>query len=70
MVQFATHQHKRQESAVKFFLHDEAFKDEAAQYTDAENPLRQFLPECRDILEPGDYRCSAHHCVAVTILIF
>lgn len=56
VVQLALHKHSRQEVAIKYFLSKAAFQDEAAQYTDASNPHRQFLPKCLDIVEEGDAR--------------
>lgn len=58
MVQFAVNKNSRQNVAVKFFIAGAAFKSEAAQYTDASNPLRRFLPQCLDIIEDQDPRCG------------
>ena len=55
----ATDRHSRQESALKFFLSVATFQQEAQQYTDSDNPLRKFLPHCRDIIPNHDARCSS-----------
>lgn len=57
VVRFASNKLTRQESAVKFFLCRTAFEAEVKQYTDAGNPLRQFLPLCYDVMHADDARC-------------
>jgi UDP-N-acetyl-D-mannosaminuronic acid transferase (WecB/TagA/CpsF family) len=48
VIQFAVEKLNGLEYAVKFFISRNAFLSEAAQYTDAQSPLRQFLPKVRN----------------------
>ena len=47
VVQFGTEKLNGLEYALKFFISQNAFENEAAQYTDALSPLRQFVPKVR-----------------------
>ena len=58
IVQFAVNKMTRQEVALKFFVSDAAFEAETAQYTDASNELVKFLPQCLNIIEHNESRCS------------
>lgn len=51
VVQIAEDVRTRCEFALKFFLSDTAFEQEAKLYEDPEQPLGRFLPELRCILD-------------------
>lgn len=53
-MQFATHALSKVEYAIKFFVSNDAFLDEYAQYRDSASPLRAFLPRARDIVPNDD----------------
>ena len=56
VIQFAADKETREEYAIKVFLSRRAFEDEAALYEDKSNPLGQFLPQVRDIVDNRDGR--------------
>lgn len=52
VVQIAEDIYTQQQYAVKFFLSQQAFEQEALLYEDPTQPLGRFLPECRAIADP------------------
>lgn len=53
----------RRDFAMKFFLSEQSFAQERDLYTDSSNPLGQFLPELRSIVDgaTGDVILDAHN---------
>jgi hypothetical protein len=51
IVQFAQDRRTKIEYAAKFFVSAVAFADEAALYTDPDNPLGEFLPQLRNLVD-------------------
>lgn len=47
VIQFAVDKLNRLDYAIKFFCTEANFQDEAAQYTNTESPIQQFLPRIR-----------------------
>ena len=58
VVQFATDIRTEREYAIKFFATRDAFIDEAALYSDSQNPLNKLLPRVREICDNVDGRVT------------
>ena len=58
VVQFATDVRTEREYAIKFFATRDAFIDEAALYSDSQNPLSKLLPRVREICDNVDGRIT------------
>lgn len=57
-MQFATDIRTEREYAIKFFATRDAFIDEAALYSDSQNPLNKLLPRVREICDNVDGRVT------------
>ena len=61
VVQMCAERQSGKECAVKFFLSNSAFLDEARLYQDHDKPLGRFLPEVRAALPPASVLLSDIH---------